>query len=60
MGETTSFRIFHKTVPVVFEEILHSKSIWISSQERPSEVGELLPQENPLIGSPLETEYAER
>lgn len=43
----------------MFEETLHTKSTWISSQERPTEVGELSPQDNPLTGSCLETEYAE-
>lgn len=46
-------------MPDVFEESLHSKATWISSQERPSEVGELSPRDNPLTASPLETEYAE-
>lgn len=52
VGKRTCFRIFCKTIPVVFEERLHSKSTWISSQERPSEVGEISPQDNPLTALP--------
>ena len=52
MGKRTCFRIFRKTIPDVFEESLHSKSTWISTQERPSEVGEISPQDNPLTALP--------
>lgn len=52
MGKRTCFSIFRKTIPDVFEESLHSKSTWIPSQERPNEVGEISPQDNPLTALP--------
>lgn len=52
MGKRTCFRIICKTIPDVFEESLHSKSTWISSQKRPSEAGEISPQDSPLTAFP--------
>lgn len=45
-----------KTNPDIFGESLHSKATWISSQEKPSNVGEISPRDNPFTALPWKLE----